>query len=222
MDVQQFHYDNKIVKNFLYATIFWGIIGMTVGLLLALLFIFPNITEGISWLSFGRLRPLHTNAVIFAFVGNAIFAGVYYSSQRLLKARMFSDGLSNINFWGWQLIIVAAALTLPLGYTSSKEYAELEWPIDIAIAVIWVAFGWNLIGTILKRRQRHLYVAIWFYLATFVTVAVLHIFNSLALPVSALKSYSAYAGVQDALVQWWYGHNAVAFFLTTPFLGLMY
>jgi len=222
MEVQQFYYDNKIVKNFLYATIFWGIIGMTVGLLLAFLFIFPNFMEGISWLSFGRLRPLHTNAVIFAFVGNAIFAGVYYSLQRLLKARMFSDLLSKLNFWGWQLIIVAAAITLPLGYTSSKEYAELEWPIDIAIAIVWVIFGINMIGTILKRRERHLYVAIWFYLATFVTVAVLHIFNSLALPVSALKSYSAYAGVQDALVQWWYGHNAVAFFLTTPFLGLMY
>lgn len=222
MEVQQFYYDNKIVKKFLYATLFWGIIGMLVGLLLAFMFLFPNITDGISWLSFGRLRPLHTNAVIFAFVGNAIFAGVYYSTQRLLKARMFSDVLSNVNFWGWQLIIVAAAITLPLGYTTSKEYAELEWPIDLAIAVVWVAFGWNLIGTMLKRRQRHLYVAIWFYIATFVTVAVLHIFNSLELPVSALKSYSAYAGVQDALVQWWYGHNAVAFFLTTPFLGLMY
>ncbi|MBR9845898.1 MAG: cytochrome-c oxidase, cbb3-type subunit I, partial [Algicola sp.] len=182
----------------------------------------PNLTYGISWLSFGRLRPLHTNAVIFAFVGNAIFAGVYYSTQRLLKARMFSDLLSKINFWGWQLIIVGAAITLPLGYTTSKEYAELEWPFDIAIAVIWVVFGWNLIGTMLRRRQRHLYVAIWFYLATFVTVAVLHIFNSLELPVNGLKSYSVYAGVQDALVQWWYGHNAVAFFLTTPFLGLMY
>ncbi len=222
MEVQQFYYDNKVVKKFLYATMFWGIIGMTVGLLLAFLFIFPGLTDGISWLSFGRLRPLHTNAVIFAFVGNAIFAGVYYSTQRLLKARMFSDFLSNFNFWGWQLIIVAAAITLPLGYTSSKEYAELEWPIDIAIALVWVAFGVNLIGTMIKRRQRHLYVAIWFYLATFVTVAVLHIFNSLALPVSGLKSYSVYAGVQDALVQWWYGHNAVAFFLTTPFLGLMY
>ena len=222
MEVQQFYYDNKIVKNFIYATIFWGIIGMTVGLMLAFLFIFPNYMEGISWLSFGRLRPLHTNAVIFAFVGNAIFAGVYYSTQRLLKARMFSDLLSKINFWGWQLIIVGAAITLPLGYTTSKEYAELEWPFDIAIALIWVVFGWNLIGTILKRRQRHLYVAIWFYIATFVTVAVLHIFNSLELPVSGLKSYSVYAGVQDALVQWWYGHNAVAFFLTTPFLGLMY
>lgn len=222
MEVQQFYYDNKIVKNFLYATIIWGLVGMLVGLLLAFLFMFPNLTEGVSWLSFGRLRPLHTNAVIFAFVGNAIFAGVYYSTQRLLKARMYSDFLSKLNFWGWQLIIVGAAITLPLGYTSSKEYAELEWPFDVAIAIIWVAFGWNLIGTILKRRQRHMYVAIWFYIATFVTVAVLHIFNSLALPVSALKSYSVYAGVQDALVQWWYGHNAVAFFLTTPFLGLMY
>ncbi|HZJ21050.1 MAG TPA: cytochrome-c oxidase, cbb3-type subunit I [Pricia sp.] len=222
MEVQQFYYDNKIVKKFLYATMFWGIVGMSVGLLLACMFMFPNLTDGISWLSFGRLRPLHTNAVIFAFIGNAIFAGVYYSTQRLLKARMFSDALSNFNFWGWQAIIVAAAITLPLGYTSSKEYAELEWPIDIAITLVWVAFGANLIGTMLRRRQRHLYVAIWFYLATFVTVAVLHIFNSLELPVSALKSYSVYAGVQDALVQWWYGHNAVAFFLTTPFLGLMY
>ncbi|WP_373055933.1 cytochrome-c oxidase, cbb3-type subunit I [Zunongwangia sp. H14] len=222
MEVQQFYYDNKIVKKFIVATMFWGIVGMSVGLLLAFMFLFPNLTDGISWLSFGRLRPLHTNAVIFAFVGNAIFAGVYYSTQRLLKARMFSDFLSSLNFWGWQAIIVAAAITLPLGFTSSKEYAELEWPIDIAIALVWVAFGINLIGTILKRRQRHLYVAIWFYLATFVTVAVLHIFNNIELPVGALKSYSVYAGVQDALVQWWYGHNAVAFFLTTPFLGLMY
>jgi cytochrome c oxidase cbb3-type subunit I/II len=222
MELQQFYYDNKIVKKFLYATLFWGVIGMSVGLLLAFLFLFPNLTDGISWLSFGRLRPLHTNAVIFAFVGNAIYAGVYYSTQRLLKARMYSDILSNINFWGWQLIIVGAAITLPLGFTSSKEYAELEWPFDIAIAVVWVVFGWNLIATIFKRRQRHLYVAIWFYIATFVTVAVLHIFNSLAIPVGLFKSYSVYAGVQDALVQWWYGHNAVAFFLTTPFLGLMY
>jgi len=222
MEVQQFYYDNKIVKKFLYASILFGVIGMLVGLLLAVMFIFPNITDNIPWLSFGRLRPLHTNAVIFAFVGNAIFGGVYYSLQRLLKTRMYSDFLSNINFWGWQLIIVAAVLTLPLGYTSSKEYAELEWPIDIAIAVVWVVFGINMIMTILNRRERHLYVAIWFYLATFVTVAVLHIFNSLALPVHGLKSYSVYAGVQDALVQWWYGHNAVAFFLTTPFLGLMY
>ncbi|HSD14186.1 MAG TPA: cytochrome-c oxidase, cbb3-type subunit I [Flavobacterium sp.] len=220
--MQQFYYDNKIVKKFLYATIVFGVVGMLVGLLVAVLYLFPGLTDGISWLSYGRLRPLHTNAVIFAFIGNAIFAGVYYSLQRLLKTRMFSDVLSSINFWGWQLIIVAAAVTLPLGYTTSKEYAELEWPIDIAIALIWVVFGINMIMTILRRRERHLYVAIWFYIATFVTVAVLHIFNSLALPVSGLKSYSVYAGVQDALVQWWYGHNAVAFFLTTPFLGLMY
>jgi len=222
MEMQQFYYDNKIVKKFLYASIVFGVVGMLVGLILAVLFLFPTLTNGVSFLSFGRLRPLHTNAVIFAFVGNAMFAGVYYSLQRLLKARLFSDFLSNLHFWGWQLIIVAAAVTLPLGITTSKEYAELEWPIDIAIALIWVVFGINMIGTILKRRERHLYVAIWFYIATFVTVAVLHIFNSLELPISGLKSYSVYAGVQDALVQWWYGHNAVAFFLTTPFLGLMY
>ena len=222
MEMEQFYYDNKIVKKFIYATIIFGVVGMSVGLLLATMYLFPNLTDGISWLSYGRLRPLHTNAVIFAFVGNAFFAGMYYSMQRLLKARMFSDFLSNLHFWGWQLVIVAAAITLPLGYTSSKEYAELEWPIDIAIALFWVVMGINMIGTMLRRRERHLYVAIWFYLATFVTVAVLHIFNSLALPVSFLKSYSVYAGVQDALVQWWYGHNAVAFFLTTPFLGLMY
>ena len=222
MEMQQFYYDNKIVKKFLYATIVFGVVGFLVGLLIAFFYLFPNLTEGISFLSYGRLRPLHTNAVIFAFVGNAMFAGTYYSLQRLLKTRMFSDTLSNINFWGWQLIIVAAAVTLPLGWTTSKEYAELEWPIDIAIAAVWVVFGINMIGTILRRRERHLYVAIWFYLATFVTVALLHIFNSLELPVNWHKSYSAYAGVQDALVQWWYGHNAVAFFLTTPFLGLMY
>lgn len=222
MEVQQFYYDNKIVKKFLYASILFGAIGMLVGLLLAVMFLFPNLTDGIPWLSYGRLRPLHTNAVIFAFVGNAIFAGIYYSLQRLLKARMFSDVLSKIHFWGWQIIIICAVITLPLGFTSSKEYAELEWPIDIMIALIWVIFGVNMIMTIMRRRERHLYVAIWFYLATFVTVAVLHIFNSLELPVHALKSYSVYAGVQDALVQWWYGHNAVAFFLTTPFLGLMY
>ena len=222
MEMQQFQYDNKIVRNFIYASIVFGVVGMLVGLLLAFMFLFPNLTNGVSFLSFGRLRPLHTNAVIFAFVGNAMFAGVYYSMQRLLKARMFNDVLSKIHFWGWQLIIVAAAITLPLGYTTSKEYAELEWPIDIAIALIWVVFGINMIGTIIKRRERHIYVAIWFYIATFVTVAVLHIFNSFELPVSALKSYSVYAGVQDALVQWWYGHNAVAFFLTTPFLGMMY
>lgn len=222
MEVQQFNYDNKIVRNFIFASLIFGVVGMLVGLIVALFYLFPNMTDGIPWLSYGRLRPLHTNAVIFAFVGNAVFAGIYYSLQRLLKARMYSDLLSKVNFWGWQLIIVGAAITLPLGITTSKEYAELEWPFDIAIALVWVAFGANMIGTIIKRRERHIYVAVWFYIATFVAVALLHIVNSLEIPVSMLKSYSAYAGVQDALVQWWYGHNAVAFFLTTPFLGLMY
>jgi cytochrome c oxidase cbb3-type subunit I/II len=222
MEMQQFRYDNKIVRNFIYASLLFGVVGMSVGLLVAFFYLFPNLTDGIPWLSYGRLRPLHTNAVIFAFVGNAVFAGVYYSLQRLLKARMYSDFLSQVNFWGWQIIILGAAITLPMGITTSKEYAELEWPFDIAIALIWVAFGINMIGTIIKRRERHIYVAIWFYIATFVAVALLHIVNSIAIPVSLTKSYSVYAGVQDALVQWWYGHNAVAFFLTTPFLGLMY
>lgn len=220
--MQTFEYDNRIVRNFAIATIIWGVVGMLVGIIIAVMLYLPDYLGHFSFLSYGRLRPLHTNAVVFAFAGNAIFMGVYYSLQRLLKARMYSDLLSNINFWGWQLIIVSAALTLPLGYTSSKEYAELEWPIDIAIAVVWVVFGLNMMMTILNRREKHLYVAIWFYIATFVTVAMLHIGNSLAIPVSFLKSYSVYAGVQDALVQWWYGHNAVAFFLTTPFLGMMY
>ena len=191
-----------------------------VGLIVALKLVFPALLGGIPQLSYGRLRPLHTNAAIFAFGGNAIFVGVYYSLQRLCKARMFSDRLSAIHFWGWQFIIVLAALTLPLGFTTSKEYAELEWPIDLLITGVWVVFGWNMLGTVLRRRERHMYVSIWFYLATFITVALLHVVNSLELPVSLLKSYSMYAGVQDALVQWWYGHNAVAFFLTTPFLGV--
>lgn len=220
--LERFAYDNKIVRNFLVATLVWGLIGFLVGLTIALQLVFPDLNADLPWLTFGRLRALHTNGAIFAFAGNAIFTGVYYSLQRLLKARMASDLLSKIHFWGWQLIILSAVVTLPLGITTSKEYAELEWPIDIAIALVWVVFGVNMIWTILKRREEHLYVAVWFYLATFVTVAVLHIFNSLELPVSALKSYSVYAGVQDALVQWWYGHNAVAFFLTTPFLGMMY
>jgi len=222
MSVEKFSYDNKIVKYFIIATVVFGVVGMLVGLTIATQIFWPAANFNISWLTFGRLRPLHTNAIIFAFVGNAMFAGVYYSLQRLLKARMFNDMLSWIHFWGWQAIIAAAAITLPLGYTTSKEYAELEWPIDIAITLIWVVFGINMIGAILKRRERHLYVAIWFYIATFVTVAVLHIVNSMEVPVLMFKSYSVYAGVQDALVQWWYGHNAVAFFLTTPFLGLMY
>lgn len=220
-EMEKFSYDNEIVKKFSMATIIWGIIGMIVGLLVAAQLVWPDLNLT-SWLTFGRIRPLHTNAVIFAFVGNGIFAGVYYSLQRLLKTRMWSDKLSNINFWGWQLIILSAVLTLPFGYTTGKEYAELEWPIDIAITLLWVVFGWNMFATILNRRVRHLYVAIWFYIATFVTVAVLHITNSMELPLHFLKSYSWYAGVQDALVQWWYGHNAVAFFLTTPYLGLMY
>jgi len=219
---EKFYYDNKTVRNFAIATVVWGIVGMTVGLLAAMQLFKPIMNFGTQYTTFGRIRPLHTNAVIFAFVGNAIFMGVYYSLQRLLKARMFSDVLSNIHFWGWQLVIVATAITLPLGLTTSHEYAEMEWPIDIAITLIWVVFGINMFGTIFKRREKHMYVAIWFYIATFVTVAVLHIVNSIELPISAFKSYYVYAGVQDALVQWWYGHNAVAFFLTTPYLGMMY
>lgn len=225
MEVEKFSYDNKIVRNFAYATVIWGVTGMLVGLIIATQLAFPEFFNdylGFSFLSFGRLRPLHTNAVIFAFVGNGIFMGVYYSLQRLLKTRMWSDKLSYINFWGWQFIIVCAVATLPFGITTGKEYAELEWWIDILIALMWVVWGFNMFATILIRRVQHLYVAIWFFIATFVTVAMLHIFNSFELPVSFLKSYSWYAGVQDALVQWWYGHNAVAFFLTTPYLGLMY
>jgi len=222
MHIEKFNYDNRIVRNFIIATIIFGVVGMLVGLTAAIQLYAPEANMGTPYTSFGRIRPLHTNAIIFAFVGNAIFAGVYYSLQRLTKARMFSDFLSKFHFWGWQIIILAAAITLPLGITTSKEYAELEWPIDIAIALVWVAFGVNMIGTIIKRREKQMYVALWFYIATFVTVAVLHIVNSIELPISMTKSYMVYAGVQDALVQWWYGHNAVAFFLTTPFLGLMY
>lgn len=220
--IEHFEYDNDIVRKFAFASTIFGIIGMLVGLLVALQFVFPELNFGTPYTTFGRIRPLHTNAVIFAFVGNAIFAGIYYSLPRLLKTPMWSKLLSNINFWGWQIIILSAAITLPLGITSSKEYAELEWPIDIAIALIWVVFGVNMFMTIIKRRERHLYVAIWFYIATFLTVAMLHIVNNIELPIHFFKSYSWYAGVQDALIQWWYGHNAVAFFLTTPVLGLMY
>jgi cytochrome c oxidase cbb3-type subunit I/II len=219
--LQSFTYDDDVVRKFLWATILWGLVGFTMGLLIALQMASPNLNFS-PWLTFGRLRPLHTNAVIFAFAGNAIFCGIYYSTQRLLKTRMFSDDLSRFHFWGWQAIIVAAALTLPLGFTQAKEYAELEWPIDIAIAVVWVAFAINFFMTLVRRRERHIYVAIWFYIASIVTVAILHIFNNLSMPAGPLKSYSLYAGVQDAFMQWWYGHNAVAFFLTTPFLGLMY
>lgn len=222
MELEKFKYDNQIVKMFSIATVVWGLVGMLVGVIAAIQMYVPALSFDLPYTSFGRLRPLHTNAVIFAFVGNGIFMGVYYSLQRLVKARMFSDMLGKIHFWGWQLIIVLAAVSLLMGYTTGKEYAELEWPIDILITLVWVVFGWNMFGTIIKRRERHLYVAIWFYIATFVTIALLHITNSMEIPVSLTKSYSWYAGVQDALVQWWYGHNAVAFFLTTPYLGLMY
>ncbi len=220
--LDSFSYDDRIVRMFALATLVWGAVATLVGLIVAILLVMPQLTV-LEYISFGRLRPLHTNAAIFAFAGNGIFAAVYYSTQRLCKARMWSDTLSWLHFWGWQLIIVSAAVTLPLGITQSKEYAELEWPIDIAIALVWAGFfGVNFIMTLVKRRERHMYVALWFYIATIVTVAMLHIFNNLVVPSSFIKSVPIYAGVQDAMMQWWYGHNAVAFFLTTPFLGLMY
>ena len=222
MNVETFKYDNRIVRAFAIATVVWGLVGMSAGLLAAVQLFWPEANLNLQYTTFGRVRPLHTNAVIFAFVGNGMFMGIYYSLQRLCKARMYSDKLSWINFWGWNAIIVAAAITLPMGFTTSKEYAELEWPIDIAITLVWVAFTINLLGTIVKRREKHMYVAIWFYIATAITVALLHVVNSFAVPATLFKSYSMFAGVQDALVQWWYGHNAVAFFLTTPYLGLMY
>jgi cytochrome c oxidase cbb3-type subunit I/II len=220
-NVQQFQYDNKIVRAFGMASFIFGIVGMLVGIILALQIVYPSLNLG-PWLTFGRLRPLHTNAVIFAFVGNGLFMGIYYSLQRLLKARMWSDTLSWVHFWGWQVVILLAAITLPLGLTTSGEYSELIWPLDILITLVWVIFGVNMFGTILTRRESHLYVAIWFYIATWVTVAVLHIVRSLEVPVSWTESYPLFSGVQEALVQWWYGHNAVAFFLTTPYLGMMY
>ncbi len=219
---KNFSYDDKIVKLFMGATLVWGLVAMLAGLLLASQLVDWRFNFNLPWITFGRLRPLHTNAAIFAFAGNAIFAGIYHSSQRLLKTRMFSDVLSKLHFCGWQLIIVLAALTLPFGFSSGKEYAELQWPIDILIALVWVIFAVNYFFTLYHRRERHIYVAIWFYIATIVTVAILHIVNSLAFPVGILEGYTIFGGVQDALVQWWYGHNAVAFFLTTPFLGLMY
>ncbi len=222
MQVEKFSYDNQVVKQFMIAAVTFAIVGMLVGLIIAIQLYVPDLNLGIQYITFGRIRPLHTNAVIFAFVGNIIFAGVYYSLQRVCKTRMWNDKLSQFHFWGWQLIILAAAISLPLGITTSKEYAELEWPIDLMIAIVWLSFGANMFGTIIKRREKHIYVAVWFYIATFVTITVLHVVNSIELPVGLFKSYSVYAGVQDALVQWWYGHNAVAFFLTTPYLGLMY
>ena len=215
-------YNDKIVRQFMLASVIWGAVGMLVGVLIATQLNFWRANFDLPWLTFGRLRPLHTNAVIFALVGNMMFAGVYYSTQRLVKARLASDFLSALHFWGWQAIIVAAAITLPLGFTRGKEYAELIWPINIAVAVIWVVFGVNFFWTLARRQERSLYVAIWFYIATIITVAMLYIVNHLSIPTSLAHSYPIFAGVQDGLVQWWYGHNAVAFFLTTPILGIMY
>jgi len=222
MELEKFTYDNKLTKMFMFATVLWAVVAMLVGLTAAFELIFPSLNGGLPWITFGRLRPVHTNAAIFAFIGNSIFTAVYYSTPRLLKTPMYSKTLGTIHFWGWQLIIVLAALSLPFGLTQSKEYAELIWPIDLLVVVIWVVFGINLIWTILNRRIKHIYVAIWFYIATWVTVAVLYIVNNLQIPTSFLHAYPIYSGIQDALVQWWYGHNAVAFFLTTPVLGMMY
>jgi cytochrome c oxidase cbb3-type subunit I/II len=221
-DIQRTQYDDEIVKKFIIASIGWGAVGMLVGAIIALQLAWWPANLGLPWTTFGRLRPLHTNAVIFAFTGNFIFAGIYYSMQRLLKTRMFNDAMSKIHFWGWQAIIVSAAVTLPMGMTQGKEYAELIWPIDIAIAVIWVTFAINFFGTIYRRNVKHLYVAIWFYMSMVITIAVLHIVNNLVVPATLTRSYPVFSGMTDALVQWWYGHNAVGFLLTTPILGLMY
>jgi len=215
-------YDDAIVKLFFTATVTWALVGMLLGVFIALELAWWPANAGIAQLTFGRLRPLHTNAVIFAFCGNICFTGIYYSMQRLLKTRMWNDTLSRLHFWGWQLIIVSAALTLPFGLTQSHEYAELIWPIDWAITIVWVIFAINFFGTIAVRKVDHLYVAIWFYMSFVITIAVLHIVNNLQIPATLTRSYPVFGGLTDALVQWWYGHNAVAFFLTTPFLGLMY
>ncbi|MFT4512489.1 MAG: cytochrome c oxidase cbb3-type subunit I/II [Planctomycetota bacterium] len=224
-EMRRITYDDGVVRGFVWASVAWGAIGMLVGLLCAVQLSMPQLTDTTpwpSWLSFGRLRPLHTNAVIFALVGNMMFAGIYYSSQRLLKVRMASDLLSKVHLWGWQLIIVGAVVTLPLGITQSKEYAELEWFLDIAVVLVWVAFAWNYFWTLKIRNEKNLYVSIWFYISTILAIAVLYIVNNLALPVTGTKSIGVFSGAQDALTQWWYGHNAVAFFLTTPILGIMY
>jgi cytochrome c oxidase cbb3-type subunit 1 len=215
-------YNDKVVRQFAVMTVVWAIVGMLVGVLIAAQLIWPDLLGGIPWLSYGRLRPLHTNAVIFAFGGSALFATSYYCVQRTCQVRLFSDKLAAFTFWGWTTVIVAAAITLPLGITQSKEYAELEWPIDLLITAVWVSYGIVFFGTIVKRRIPHIYVANWFFAAFIITIAILHIFNNLALPVSPTKSYSVYTGAVDAMVQWWYGHNAVGFFLTAGFLGMMY
>lgn len=219
---RQESYNYKVVRQFAVMTIVWGVVGMLVGVLIAAQLAWPALNFDIPWLTFSRLRALHTNAVIFAFGGSALFATSYYVVQRTCHARLFSDGLAAFTFWGWQAVIVAAAITLPLGYTTTKEYAELEWPIDVLITVVWIVYAIVFFGTLVKRRVSHIYVANWFYGSFIITIAVLHVFNSLALPVTLMKSYSIYAGVQDAMVQWWYGHNAVGFFLTAGFLGIMY
>ncbi len=215
------HYNYKVVRQFAVMTVIWGIVGMAVGLLIAAQLVWPQLNFE-PYLTFGRLRPLHTNAVIFAFGGSALFATSYYVVQRTCQARLFSDTLASLTFWGWNLVIVLAAITLPLGMTSSKEYAELEWPIDILIALVWVTYGVVFFGTIMKRKTKHIYVANWFYGAFIITIAILHIVNNMQMPVTLFKSYSAYSGAMDATIQWWYGHNAVGFFLTAGFLGMMY
>ncbi len=215
-------YNDRVVRQFALMTVVWGVVGMLVGTLLAAQLLWPALNFDIPWLTFSRLRPLHTNAVIFAFGGSALFASSYYIVQRTCHVRLFSDRLAGFTFWGWQLIILLAAISLPLGMTSGKEYAELEWPIDLLIAVVWVVYGVVFFGTLMKRRISHIYVANWFFAAYIITIAILHIVNSAAVPVSMTKSYSLYAGTVDAMVQWWYGHNAVGFFLTAGFLGMMY
>jgi cytochrome c oxidase cbb3-type subunit 1 len=215
-------YNYTVVRQFAVMTVVWGLVGMAVGVLIAAQLIWPELNFETPWLTYGRLRPLHTNAVIFAFGGSALFATSYYVVQRTCQARLFSDGLAAFTFWGWQAVIVLAAITLPLGITTSKEYAELEWPIDVLITLVWVAYAIVFFGTIARRKVQHIYVANWFFGAYILTIALLHVVNSAEIPVTFWKSYSAYAGVQDAMVQWWYGHNAVGFFLTAGFLGMMY
>ena len=215
-------YNDKVVRQFTIMTVVWGVVGMLVGVIIAAQLAWPELNLGISWLSYGRLRPLHTNAVIFAFGGSGLFAAAYYVVQRTCHVRLFSDKLAAFTFWGWQLVIIGAAISLPLGFTQSREYAELEWPIDILITLVWVSFAIVFFGTIGTRKVRHIYVANWFFGAYILAIALLHIVNNVAVPAGLMKSYSAYAGVQDAMVQWWYGHNAVGFFLTAGFLGMMY
>jgi cytochrome c oxidase cbb3-type subunit 1 len=222
LETQKNSYSDRVIRQFSIMAVVWGVVGMLVGVIIASQLVFPELNLGLPWTSFGRLRPLHTNAVIFAFGGCSLFATSYYVVQRTCQTKLFCPTLAAFTFWGWQLVIVAAAISLPLGYTQGKEYAELEWPIDLLIAVVWVSYAIVFFGTIAQRTVKHIYVANWFYGAFIIAVAMLHIVNSAAMPASFMHSYSAYAGVQDAMVQWWYGHNAVGFFLTAGFLGMMY